>query len=203
MRRPMRPELSPPRTLSKPAGPDPGTYRPWVEVGALVRVAVAGWNVAETAWVHWAMPLADGRADVDRAFAFDLSRRAATPGEPAVGARAGRGDLDLGQASRVCELLAARWAPRLHFHPELRLASRLDESIESFRRRCLALSAPALRKLNPAHRAVEVARLGAAIESREVGAGELQVVRWRVGVGWYPSGVEPAAEQADPMMLGP
>ena len=56
--------------------------------------------------------------------------------------------------------------------------------------------------MDAARRKVEVDRLGAAIESRELRAGELQVVRWRVGVGWYPSGIEPVAEPEDPMMRG-
>jgi hypothetical protein len=177
-------------------------YTPWVEVNALVRVVVADWDVLDTAWAHWAIPLDAGRAEVNRAIGFDPSRRAATPGEPAVGVRARRGNLEEGEAERVCEALAGRWRPRLHLHTELRVVSRLDESVEGFRRRCVALSAPVLRRLDPSRRAGEIARLAAAIETRELRGSELDVLRWRVGVGWYPSGIEPAGWAEDPMMLG-
>ncbi len=202
MRRLMRPEFSAPRTVSSPAGGELQRYRPWVEVSALVRVSVAGWDVAETAWVHWAVPVKDGRADLEGTVVFDPGRRAAAPGEPAAELRAGESALDEEEAVRVCEALAERWRPRLHFHNQLRLASRLDEPPDAFRRRCLALLAPVLRNVDSSRRKGEFARLAASIESRELRAGELHVLRWRVGVGWYPSGIEPAAAPEDPMMLG-
>jgi hypothetical protein len=171
-------------------------------VSALVHIAVWAWGVEDTTWVHWAMPVHDGRADVERMIAFDPNRRAATLGEPAVSVRAGRSDLNHDEAARVCEVLAEVWNPRLHYHGGLRLASSLDEPVEVFRRRCLALLAPVLRNLESSRRESESARLISAIESRELSGRELKVLRWRVGVGWYPSGIEPAPAPEDPMMFG-
>jgi hypothetical protein len=202
MRRPMRPELSAPRTISRPAGAGSATYLPWVEVSALVHLAVSAWGVEDTTWMHWAMPVDDGRPNVERMIGFDPNRRAATPGEPAVSARAGRSDLNPDEVARVCEVLAEVWKPRLHFHAGLRLASGLDEPIEVFRRRCLALLAPVLRNLESPRCKVESARRTSTIESRELGGPELKVLRWRVGVGWYPSGIEPSPAPEDPMMFG-
>jgi len=199
----MRLEISPSRTVSSPSGIQRRRYQPWVEVSALVRVSVASWGVAETAWVHWAVPVRGGRANLDGAVAFDPGRRAAVPGEPPAEARADWSAFAEGEAVRVCDALAERWTPQLHYHTELRLASSLDEPVEGFRRRCLGVLAPALRSLDPTRRGGEAARLVAAIESRELGSGELQVMRWRVGVGWYPSGIAPAPARREPMMLGP
>jgi hypothetical protein len=198
----MRPELSPPRTVSKPAGAGSATYRPWVEVSAFVHIAVSAWGVEDTTWVHWAMPVDDGRVEVERTINFDPNRRAATLGEPAASARVVRSELNHDEAARVCGILAEVWKPRLHYHVGLRLASSLDEPIEVFRRRCLALLAPVLRTLEPSRRESESARLISAIETRELSGRELKVLRWRVGVGWYPLGIEPAPAPEDPMMFG-
>ena len=201
MRRRMPPALTPPRTISKPADAGGVPYRPWVEVSVLVRVVVPEWGVEEASWVHWAVPTAGGRVVPERAVPFDPGRRAATPGEPAEDLRAEGLELGEGDAATVCGAIAARWKPRLHFHRRMRLASKLDETLESFRRRCTALAAPALQGLDPARRGLEAARLLDGIASRELGSGELSALFWRASVAWYPSGTEPQGAPDDPMML--
>jgi hypothetical protein len=201
MRRSMRLSLVPPRTVSRPTNSTTAEYQPWVEVSVLARFVVPAWDVEETAWVHRAAPIDGGVADVERVVGFDPGRRAATPGAPPSTARAGAADLGEEEALRICRAIADRWRPSLHFHPRLRLVSRVDEPSETFRRRCLAVMLPALRKLDAAHRALETAKLLAEVESRELDRGELVVLVWRVGVGWYPSGTEPSPAPGDPMML--
>ncbi len=199
----MRLELCAPRTVSVPAGTPAPTFRPWLEVSALARVAVPTWEVKETAWAHWAMAIHGARADVDAARPFDPSRRAAAPGEPPEAARVDDGRLEEGEAVRVCEILERRWRPELHYHPVLRLASTLGEPLEAFRRRCRAALAPALLSAMGARRSREATPLVAEVESRLLGAGELEVLRWRAGVAWYASIIQPEAAPEDPMMLGP
>ncbi len=203
MRRVTRVELSPPRTISAPAGARAAPYRPWVEISALARVAVPDWGLTDSLWIHWAVPMRDGSAEPDRAVAFDPGRRAATPGQPAPEARASSGELDQAGAEIVREALVARWSPLLHYHRGLRLASRMDEPIDGFRRRCLALLVPLVRRLDATGGGEGSSLLVGAIETRALGSGELEVVHWRLGVGWYPSGIEPAAAPEDPRMLQP
>jgi len=197
----MRPELVSPRIISAPAGAAPADYRPWVEVAALVRVSVTGWDLSDEAWVHWAVPVVDGILDVDGAVSFDPGRRAAFPGEPPIELRRGGAALDEAGASGLGEALLSQWKPEVHYHPVLRLASRVDEPSEAFRRRCAALVNRAVpRRDGSACDAAEAARLAATIESRVVTGEELEVLHWRVGVGWYPAGVGPAPAPRDPLM---
>jgi hypothetical protein len=201
MRRPMRLSLVPPRTVSKPTTSTNADYRPWIEVSALARVVVSAWDVKETAWVHWAAPIREGVIDVERVVGFDPGRRAATPCAPGPAVRTEDADVGEEEASRVCKAIADQWRPRLHFHPRLRFASSVDEPSEAFRRRCLALMIPALRNLEASRRAAETAKLLAEIESRDLNGGEVIVLMWRVGVGWYPAGIEPSCGWGNPMML--
>jgi hypothetical protein len=159
--------------------------------------------VNETGWAHWAMSVHGGRADVDTARPFDPSRRAAGPGEPPEAVRLDDGRLEEGETARVCEFLERRWRPELHFHPVLRLASTLGEPLDAFRRRCRAALALAMHGAMGARRSSEAGRLVAGVESRRLGAGELEVLLWRAGVAWYASPIQPEAAPDDPMMLGP
>lgn len=200
----MRPELRPARTLSAPAGQSKAGYRPWIEVAVQVRVSVPEWGLDETGWVHWAVPVRVGRPDLNAALPFDPGRRAAVVGEPPGELRRSEASLDGSETARICEVLLARWQPRVHFHSVLRIPSRLEEPLEDFRRRCLRLLPPLLRGGGlQGSEAAEAARLAASIESRALADDELLVLTLRVGLGWYPAGVEPAAAPADPLMRGP
>ena len=197
----MRPELVPPRTISAPAGTDPTDYRPWVETAALVRVSVARWGFSEDTWVHWAVPVLEGRVEQAGTVPFDPGRRAAFSGEPPVEQRRCDAVLDEAVARRLCDALLAQWRPQVHYHPVLRLSSRLDEPSEAFRRRCAALVNRTVRRREGSAFDTEGAvRLAGAIESRVVTGEELEVLHWRVGVGWYPAGVGPAPAPRDPLM---
>jgi hypothetical protein len=200
MRAVKRPDLVRPRTISAPTGTAPVGYRPWVEVAAVVRVSVAGWGLDDTSWVHWAVPVSDGQAEVLGAVTFDPGRRAALPGEPSPELRRGEAALNETAAARLCEGLLARWQPRVHYNAALRLPSRLDEPLEAFRQRCIDLVGPVPGRREGSDRdGKETARLAAAIEGRALSAEELEVLLWRVGMGWYPTGVEPAPASADPL----
>jgi len=166
MRRMGRLELDAQRTVSAPSGRRPSAYHPWVEVTAHVRVAVPDWDLDEPAWVHWAVPVVEGRADPSRAFAFDPGRRAATPGAPPSGARRPEATVGREEAERLCEALLAAWRSRLRKRPvgEPRQAT--------------------------GGRGTGGAPSGQASESQG-GEGRLEVETWRVRVAWYPEGVEP------------
>jgi hypothetical protein len=203
MRAKMRPELRPARTLSAPAGQAKAGYRPWIEVAARVRVSVPGWGLDEAGWVHWAVPVRQGRPEPEAATTFDPGRRAAFPGEPPGELRRDEASLDVSAAARLCEALLARWQPRVYFHPVLGVASRLDEPLEDFRRRCMRLLEPVMRGAAASGReAPDQTRLVAPIESLSLPGDRLQVLSLRAGVGWYPEGVEPAPPPADPLMQG-
>jgi len=199
----MRPELCPARTLSAPAGRPEAGYRPWIEVAAQVRVSVPEWGLDEAGWVHWAVPVRQGRPEPEAAAAFDPGRRAAVSGEPPGELRRGEASLDDSAAAGICEALLARWQPRVHFHPILRLASRLDEPLEGFRQRCMRLLEPVLRGAAEGDaEALARSRLQAPIESLALAGDRLGLLNLRAGVGWYPEGVEPAKPPADPLMQG-
>lgn len=198
MRPVRRPDLVRPRTISAPAGTAPAGYWPWVEVAAVVRVSVAGWGLDDTSWVHWAVPVSEGQPEVSSAVTFDPGRRAALPGEPSPELRRREAALDETVAARLGEGLLARWQPRVHYNAALRLPSRLDEPLGAFRRRCIGLFGPIPGRREGCDRGgKEAERLAEAIESRALSGDELEVLLWRVGVVWYPDGVEPAADRAE------
>lgn len=200
MRAVKRPDLVRPRTISALTGTAPVGYRPWVEVAAVVRVSVAGWGLDDTSWVHWAVPVSEGQAEPQGAVAFDPGRRAAVPGEPSPELRRSEAALDEAAAARLGEALLARWRPRVHYSAALRLPSRLDEPLEAFRQRCIGLFGSVPGRCEGFDRdGKETKRLAAAIESRALSGDELEVLLWRVGVAWYPTGVEPAPASADPL----
>lgn len=177
MRAVKRPDLVRPRTLSAPTGTAPVGYRPWVEVAAVVRVSVAGWGLDDTSWVHWAVPVSEGQAELLGAVTFDPGRRAAFPGEPSPELRRGEAALDETAAARLGEALLARWRPRVHYNTALRLPSRLDEPLETFRQRCIGLFGPEPGRRKGSDRDVkETERLAAVIESRVLSGDELEVM---------------------------
>jgi len=197
----MRPEIVMPRVVSTPAGTPPTSYRPWVEVAALVRMSIATWGSSDETWVHWAVPVVEETLNPDGAVPFDPGRRAAFPGDPAPELRGGEVTIDESIAAGLCQALHERWEPQVHYHPVLRLGSRLDESGEEFRQRCASVFSRVARERGGAASDHEArARLAAAFESRAVTGNELEVLHWRVGVGWYPAGVGPAPAPRDPLM---
>ena len=197
----MRPELVPPRVVSAPAGIMPTRFRPWVEVAVLVRMTIAAWGSLDETWVHWAVPVVGESPDPDGGVPFDPGRRAAFPGDPAPELRGGEVTIDEGSAAGLCQALHERWEPQVHYHPVLRLSSRLDEPEEEFRQRCASVFSRVARQRGGAVSDREArARLAAAFESRILAGDELEVLWWRVGVGWYPAGVEPASAARDPLM---
>jgi hypothetical protein len=197
----VRPELVSPRTVSAPTGDAIPRYRPWVEVSAQVRISVEEWKLDEELWVHWAVPWLESGPDLDAALPFDPGRRAASAGEPPAELRSESVALGEDAAADLCRRLRAGWVPRAHYHPVLHLASGLDESPEAFRRRCVGLFAGAARRVqSPGREGRDAGRLGGAFETRALSGDELAVVRWRVGVGWYPAGVAPAPAPRDPLM---
>jgi hypothetical protein len=194
----MRPELTSPRTVSAPAGAAPVGFRPWVEVAALARVSVPGWGISEETWVHWAVPVVEGRPDTARAVAFDPGRRAASPGEPPRRQRLVDAALDDATAGRLCDGILSAWRPSMHYNAVLRLASRLDEPIDAFRRWCASLvSRAVLQGEVPPSERVAAARVAGAVATRVLTPAEIEVVRLRAGVAWYPDGIEPATGLAD------
>jgi hypothetical protein len=91
--------------------------------------------------------------------------------------------------------------PQVHYHPVLRLSSRLDEPREEFRRRCANIFSRVARQQGGATSGREAgARLAEVYESRTLTSDELEVLWWRVGVGWYPNGVEPVLAHVDPLV---
>jgi hypothetical protein len=193
MQQSMRPEIVCPRTVSTPAGSPPSGFRPWAEVAALVRASVAAWDLTEETWVHWAAPVAKGSPDPGGAFPFDPGRRAAFPGEPPAEQRLEELALDEAAAESLCEALLSGWCPGVHYNTVLRLRSRLDEPVETFKHWCASLvsGGPRVRKGSALER--EAAdRVAKNIVTRVLSGGEIEVVRLRVGIGWYPEGVEPA-----------
>jgi len=154
---------------------------------------LAGWNLSEETWVHWAAPVAQGRPDPGGAFSFDAGRRAAFPDEPPAELRLGELALDEEVAGRLCEEVLSGWRPSVHYNTVLRLRSRLDEPVETFRRWCASLvgKGPRVRNRSAAER--EAAdRVAESIVTRVLSGGEIEVLQLRVGVAWYPDGVEPA-----------
>lgn len=195
----MRPELVPPRIVSAPAGTEPTRYRPWVEVAALVRTTIAPWDSSDDTWVHWALPVVEEIPDPDAVVAFDPGRRAAFPGDPAPELRGGEVAIDEASVAGLCQSLRDRWRPQVHFHPVLRLCSRLDEPHDEFRRRCVSIFGRAAQQQGGATSDPEAAvRLAEAFQSRILTGDELEVLWWRVGVAWYPAGIEPVP--VDPFM---
>ena len=197
------PELQPPRLLHpSPAAADAG-FVAWLEVSALVRVRVEAWRHDERLWLHWAVPCAGGTPRIDGARPFDPGRRAGRVGEPADALRAGaapeaRAALEAG--SRVL----AGWRPQLHRHAPLDLVSRPDEPIAEFRHRCLGVLGPALRsgRLRGAEAPAELGRLAAAIDTRSLGATEIEAENLQVRVAWYPVDEAPATAGADLLVTG-
>lgn len=192
--------MTPPRTVS-PSAREAQVFQPWLEVTLLVRVWIPQWGVDELAFSHWAARWEGGAAGLSWR-PFEPGRWAATVGEPA---EAGGPRLDTELAGslvvKVLELL-----PREMYHqPALGLVSALGESFSAFRHRCLKAVArtvqEGLLRRDPAA-AVAVSRVVEDIERRALGPEEQQVLEARVGVAYYPQGVEPGLASANLMVEG-
>ena len=107
-------------------------------------------------------------------------------------------------AVRVAQELLGRLHRVLFRQPELGLVSGLGESRNAFRRRCLAVLGPSLRKSAPAgdEDVRVVASLGASMEERRMDERELKVMVLRVGVAWYPEQTEPGFASPDLLVQG-
>ncbi|MGE5236596.1 MAG: hypothetical protein ACM3O7_09625 [Acidobacteriota bacterium] len=194
MRNMVRAEILPPRTLSRRVTERGGIFLPWVEVSAQVVVRVASWGREEAGWVHWAVPVVDGKIVIDRVRACDPGLRAGRLGGPdglAVGTR------EEPSESEIREAAAALWSRcRLEVHRlgDSGPVSRIGEPRDVFRRRCLALLRPShAREVSAGSRgAGTLASLAASIETITPGPDELEVRRLEARVVWYPPGQEPS-----------
>lgn len=198
----MRLDLVPPRTLSVPVGLGAARWWPWLEITLQVRADIAAWNVVETRWLHWAAELQEDCRAAEVFRPFDPGLRSARVGEPPEGSRGRPGAVDRAAAERALGGLLAGWAPQIHRSAELDLTSRLDEPLPQFRRRCLrALSGAVRGGVVTGERGAEaVSRVAASVETVVLDGSMLAAVTARVGVGWYPDGIEPALAGSDLMV---
>jgi len=200
----IQPELVPPRTVSAPVTVVAPDYRPWYEVSARVEARIAEWDWQEASWHHWAVPAKATGAELAGAREFDPGLRAASPGTPE---RAGHPSppLDAALAGELAQALVGRLRPVVFRQATLGLTSGLDENREAFRRRCLAVIAPAVRSggVSGESGAAAMASLREAIEERRLDKRELQVAALRVGIGWYPRGTEPGRASSELLVNGP
>ncbi len=189
----------PPRTV--PAAAGEGGFQPWVEVTLVVRLAVPEWGVSELAFGHWAAPWEPERGSLSWR-PFDPGRRAAVAGIPS-GAEA----VELGgHETEVLALQCAALLPgEMYYQPFLGMVSSLGESFAAFRHRCLKAVAQTVREAlvrrEPAA-AQAVARVVESIERRVLGEGEMDVLEARVGLAYYPEGVEPGVASGNLMVEG-
>lgn len=189
--------LAPPRTVAP--GKGGRELRPWLEVTLVVRVLVPAWEVDELVFAHWAARWEGGATGLSWR-AFEPGRWAATVGEPAE-ACGPRLDTELAGSLvvGVLELL-----PReMYCQPALGFVSALGESFSAFRHRCLKAVArtvqEGLMRRDPKAAQV-VAQVVDGIERRSLGPEERQVVEARVGVAYYPEGLEPGLASEDLMV---
>lgn len=184
-----------PRTLSQPAGWT-GSLVPWVEVTLVFPLHLPEWGVSERVFLHWAAQWPPQGAATWRP--FDPGRRAARPQLPA--------GVDVPQLD---ESLAWSWlqqllplVPRtLYRHQQLGLVSSLGENLARFRHRCLKAFAPLVQE-GLWRRDVQAAR---AVAQMLEGIEEYQFSRLepeeaRVGLGFYPEGVEPTTSSEELMI---
>jgi hypothetical protein len=195
------PALQGPRWIHARGASGGAEFVPWLEVSALVRVRVDAWQHDERLWLHRAVPCADGAPRLDAARAFDPGRRAGRAGEPADSLRAGAPPDERAALEAGARLLAG-WRPLLHRHDLLGLVSRPDEPVEQFRHRCLGALGPAIRSggLRGDGAQAALARLAGGIESRALGAGEVEAESVQVRIAWYPAD-EPPTTNADDLLL--
>jgi len=187
------------RTISQPVGTG-GAFSPWVEVSLLAQLTVPDWDVAESLFLHWAAPWQSSEARLWRP--FDPGRRAASQGSPPGVAAP---ELTPQKAQELLAEVMPLLPRTLYRHKDLGLVSRLGETASSFRHRCLRAFAPTVREglwRRDAQAAQAVARMLAGIQERTLGQQELEVVQGRVGLAWYPAGLEPTLSSESLMIEG-
>ncbi len=179
-------------------------FRPWVEVGVLAHLRVDEWEVREDAWLHRAAPVEEGTVCWERAVPFSPELRSCTAGEPPPQQREGDFRLEAREAEQVAVALLAALRPTLSRHATLRIVSRPGESPEAFRRRLLQSVGPAVRAgtWRGEEAAAGLARLAAAVETRQLAGEEFSARRLLVGVVWYPLGVDPRVAKDERMVAG-
>lgn len=197
------PVIVAPRTVSAPSRAFAAGYRPWYEIAALLEVVVEAWEWREASWHHWAVPIVQQKADLGGARSFDPGRRSAITGLPG-GEHAPSPPLDTSLAEMLTVSLLGRISRTVYRQPQLGLVSELGEQEGAFFRRCLSIFGPALRAgdMRGEQGAAAMATVRAAIEVRQLGPGELLTPALRVGVGWYPTGIEPTTAPADLLVKG-
>ena len=177
----------------------------WLEAAVLMRATVAAWEYADEVWLHWAVRLDVAGAPEGDVRGFDPGRYARAAGRPPGGAHH-RSPIVLDEAMArgwVSGRVAA-WRPVVHRHAELGIVSRLDESADEFRKRCLAPLRPALRSGGVAAVAVaeRLGDLARGIETLRFEPGHHELRCARVAVVWYPAGTAPACAGGDAMVTG-
>jgi hypothetical protein len=168
-------------------------YRPWVVVGALVRVTDPSLGATEDVWLNWVVPVEASGPDPERAYRHDPGRRAGRPGEPPDDRRATQLRLDPGLADVLWHTVWASAQLELHCCPPLGLTSRVDEPLADFRRRCMGIIGPAARAAAARRTGDPAAIPGAlaAVETISLTPGEVRVLVGRVRAAWYPAGEAP------------
>lgn len=193
-------ELLPPTTVPARGA---ARFRPWLEVSALVTVAVPAWRVREDGWLHGAAPLTGQGLALDQAVPFSPGRRAGALGEPQPEQRDGEGNVTAGEVETAARAIVAALRPTLFRQADLGVVSHVNESAAAFRRRVLAAATPFVRQRGRDEAlAASLAQLAGAIDTRQLQADELVVKRLRVGVVWYPAGEAPACASDDLMLAG-
>ncbi|MCS7182529.1 MAG: hypothetical protein NZ869_05405 [Thermoanaerobaculum sp.] len=185
----MKVVVTPPRTIPAPEAQE-AKYAAWVEITLVIQLRVPDWGVDEVVFAHWAMPW-EGEASAGGWRRFDPGARAARPSAPL-----GVPEVTLNpeRAKALVDEVRALVPRRLHRQPALGMVSQFGEELGSFRHRCLRAFAPSvqqglLRRDPQAARAV--AQMVDGIETRELTAEEGAFLEARVGLAYYPQGVEP------------
>jgi hypothetical protein len=197
------PVLLPPRWIHARSGVGAVAFVPWLEVSALVRVHVAPWRHDDRLWLHWAVPCPEATPRIDAALPFDPGRRAGLATEPPGARRQSAAPTDHAAVDAASRLLAG-WRPQLHRQEDLDLVSRLGETGEEFRRRCLGMFGPAIRsgRLRDAAAQAGLSRLAAGIASRTLEPDEITAETLQVRVAWYAQADGPALAGADLLVDG-
>jgi hypothetical protein len=191
--------------ISAPVASVRPRYRPWLEVSLLVHVSSPDWGLSETEWLHWALPERAQAPDLGAARRFDPGRRSATPGAPDHAARIAEIDVDPQSAASLTQSLVDALDIEVHRQAELGLVSALGETREGFRRRCLRRLASAIGSATGSReaRAANLAAVASSIETRTLRVSDLDVVRARCRISWYPGSLEPGLDLVDMMTGGP
>ena len=151
-------------------------------------------------------PCRRGSPDPDGAVPFDPGRRAGVPGDPAPSCAPAKLRSTRRGAAGLCRVARERWRPQVHYHPVLRLSltarTSRGERVSAAVPGALGAAAAAAARQGDAS-AARAARGGVSRAGRVTGRRARGALRARVGVGWYPAGVEPGRPTpASPLMHG-